>query len=120
MKKILLIILSVIVAFIIIESTMIAFPPPKSVPMLAALEDPFQSVNFSKIPDIQYYMARDGSQLAYREYLKQPSNQIVVLVHGSSGSSGGMHPLAEYLQKQGKQSIRWIYAVMVIRAAKEI
>jgi non-heme chloroperoxidase len=101
MKKILLIILSVIVAFIIIESTMIAFPPPKSVPMLAALEDPFQSVNFSKIPDIQYYMARDGSQLAYREYLKQPSNQIVVLVHGSSGSSGGMHPLAEYLQKQG-------------------
>jgi alpha-beta hydrolase superfamily lysophospholipase len=46
-------------------------------------------------------MARDGSKLAYREYLKQPSNKIVVLVHGSSGSSGGMHPLAEYLQKQG-------------------
>jgi alpha-beta hydrolase superfamily lysophospholipase len=80
---------------------MIAIPPPKSIPMLAALEDPFQSVNFSKIPDVQYYMARDGSKLAYREYLKQPSNQIVVLVHGSSGSSGGMHPLAEYLQKQG-------------------
>ena len=101
MKKIPLIILSFVAAFIIIESTMIAFPPPKSVPMLAALEDPFQSVNFSKIPDVQYYMARDGSKLAYREYLKQPSNKIVVLVHGSSGSSGGMHPLAEYLQKQG-------------------
>jgi non-heme chloroperoxidase len=101
MKKILLIILSVVVAFIIIVSIMIAFPPPKSVPMLASIEDPFLSVNFSKIPDVQYYMARDGAKLAYRAYLKKPYNQIAVLVHGSSGSSGGMHPLAEYLQKQG-------------------
>jgi len=100
-KKLLLILVSVVILAILIIGVMIAYPPPKSLPKLEAIAAPFRMVDFSKIPDLQYYTTRDGSKLAYREYSRQHAKQIVVLVHGSSGSSRSMHPLAEYLQKQG-------------------
>jgi alpha-beta hydrolase superfamily lysophospholipase len=100
-KKLLLISVSIVIIVILVISVMIAFPPPKSLPKLEAIAAPFRSVDFSRIPDLHYYTTRDGSKLAYREYFKQQAEQIVVLVHGSSGSSRSMHPLAEYLQKQG-------------------
>jgi pimeloyl-ACP methyl ester carboxylesterase len=101
MKKVLLVLVSVVIIFVIIIGVMIAIPPPKSLPKLEAIAVPFRSVDFSKVPDLHYYTARDGSRLAYREYLKEDAKQTVVLVHGSSGSGISMHPLAEYLQKQG-------------------
>jgi pimeloyl-ACP methyl ester carboxylesterase len=101
MKKLLLVSVTVVIIFVLIIGVMIAFPPPKSLPKLEAISAPFRSVDFSKIPDLHYYTARDGSKLAYREYFEQHGMQIVVLVHGSSGSSLSMYPLAEYLQKQG-------------------
>ncbi len=101
MKKLLLILVTVVILFVLIIGVMIAIPPPKSLPKLEAIAAPFRSVDFSKVPEIQYYRARDGSRLAYREYPEQHAKRIVVLVHGSSGSGLSMHPLAEYLQKQG-------------------
>ena len=101
MKKLLLVLLAVVIIFVVIIGVMIAIPPLKSLPKLEAIAAPFRSVDFSKVPDLHYYTARDGSRLAYREYLKQGAKQTVVLVHGSSGSGISMHPLAEYLQKQG-------------------
>jgi alpha-beta hydrolase superfamily lysophospholipase len=80
---------------------MIAIPPPKFIPKLNSISGPFVHVDFSKIPELQHYTARDGSPLAYRQYLGQTAKEAVVLVHGSSGSSRSMHPLAQYLQQQG-------------------
>jgi alpha-beta hydrolase superfamily lysophospholipase len=101
MKKLLSILVTVVIIFVIIIGVMIAFPPPKSLPTLEAIAAPFRSIDFSKVPDPHYYTAREGSKLAYRVYFTQHAKQIVVLVHGSSGSSLSMYPLAEYLQKQG-------------------
>ena len=100
MKKILLVLVSIAVIFVVVVSVMIAIPPPKSLPKLEAIAAPFRNVDFSKVPELKDYTARDGARLTYREYSKQHAKQIVVLVHGSSGSSLSMHPLAEYLQNQ--------------------
>lgn len=101
MNYLFFILLSIFIACILVIGNMIVVPPPKSIPTLESISEPFDMVDFSKIPEIQHYTARDGSKLAYREYPNQPAKQIVILVHGSSGSSWQMHPLAEYLQKQG-------------------
>jgi alpha-beta hydrolase superfamily lysophospholipase len=62
---------------------------------------PFHSMDFSQLPPLSHYTARDGAKLAYRTYLSRQSKQTIVLIHGSSGASRGMHALAEYLQGQG-------------------
>jgi non-heme chloroperoxidase len=101
MKKFVLVLITVVILFVLVIGVMIAFPPPKSLPTLEAIAAPFRNVDFSKVPEPHYYTAREGSKLAYRVYFAQHAKQIVVLVHGSSSSSLSMHPLAEYLQKQG-------------------
>jgi alpha-beta hydrolase superfamily lysophospholipase len=94
--------LSIAIAVILVTlGSMIAFFPPKSPPPLEAIAAPFRSVDFSGVPQLSQYLARDGTQLAYRAYLTRDATQKVVLIHGSSGSSLSMHPLAESLQKQG-------------------
>jgi len=101
MESLIVIALGIIIICILVIGIMIVVPPPKSIPRLDSIADPFSSVDFSRMPKLQYYKARDGSNLAYREYLNQAAQQIIVLVHGSSGSGSSMHPLAEYLQQQG-------------------
>ena len=94
--------LSIAIAVIIVTiGSMIAFFPPHSPPPLELIAAPFRSVDFSGVPQLSRYLARDGIQLAYREYVTPNAKQKVVLIHGSSGSSLSMHPLAEFLQKQG-------------------
>jgi non-heme chloroperoxidase len=100
MKKLFLVFLTIVVTFIIIIGIMITIPPPKFLPKLESIAAPFRSVDFSNIPNLHYYRARDGTRLAYREYLKQHTKQIVVLIYGSFGSSLSMYPLAEYLENQ--------------------
>jgi len=80
---------------------MIAFFPPHSPPPLEAIAAPFRTVDFSEVPQLSRYIARDGTQLAYRAYLTRNAVHNVVLIHGSSGSSLSMHPLAEFLKKKG-------------------
>ena len=41
------------------------------------------------MPDLSYFAARDGTRLKYRAYPGDDGN-IVVLVHGSSGTSASM------------------------------
>jgi alpha-beta hydrolase superfamily lysophospholipase len=101
MKILLYIFSGIIISTIIILTIMIAIEPPQSIPKLESIADPFYHVDFSRIPDLKYYAARNGSRLAYREYSNLHPKKTVVLVHGSSGSSISMHPLAQYLNKQG-------------------
>jgi alpha-beta hydrolase superfamily lysophospholipase len=53
-----------------------------------------------------YFQARDGSRLAYRHYApREPTTgRVAVLVHGSSGSSLAVHPLAKTLAARGVES----------------
>jgi pimeloyl-ACP methyl ester carboxylesterase len=90
-----------IAVILVTLGSMIAFFPPHSPPPLEAIAAPFRSVDFSGVPQLSLYLARDGTQLAYRAYLSPNAIQKVVLIHGSSGSSLSMHPLAEFLQQQG-------------------
>jgi non-heme chloroperoxidase len=79
----------------------IKFSSPVSPPALEIIALPFRSMDFSKLPPLSRYSARDGAKLAYRAYSAPQPKQTVVLIHGSSGASRSMHALAEYLQGQG-------------------
>jgi non-heme chloroperoxidase len=101
LKKLLLTILSTIVVFLAMILIMIAFFPPKPPPVLESIAAPFRSVDFSDLPLLSHYSARDGAMLAYRAYPARRPGRTVVLIHGSSGSSRSMHPLARYLHERG-------------------
>jgi len=79
----------------------IKFSSPVSPPTLELISAPFRSMDFSKLPPLSHYTARDGAKLAYRAYPVSHPKKTVMLVHGSSGTSRSMHALAEYLQRQG-------------------
>ncbi|OQA30652.1 MAG: Alpha/beta hydrolase family protein [Betaproteobacteria bacterium ADurb.Bin341] len=70
---------------------------------MKSVSEPFQSADFSGLPDIQRYSARDGAALAYRIYPlgENPRDISIVLIHGSSSHSGRIHPLAKKLAQSG-------------------
>jgi len=69
---------------------------------IANINDPFESVDFSSMPPLKNYQGADGAKLFYREYSPQGNHKgSAVLVHGSSGSSDSMHPMATALAVAG-------------------
>jgi alpha-beta hydrolase superfamily lysophospholipase len=71
---------------------------------MSSITDPFDSVNFSDLPPLSEFTARDGAHLAYRHYPSTsttPGKGSVVLVHGSSATSSSMHPMAKALSAAG-------------------
>jgi non-heme chloroperoxidase len=81
----------------------ILFGGPKSPPPMASINEPFKSIDFSDMPALQNYKAKDGAELAYRLYkpLGVPPSGSVVLIHGSSASSNSMHVLGKTLALAG-------------------
>jgi non-heme chloroperoxidase len=82
----------------------LAFGGPTPPKPMQSISDPFKSVDFSALPPLVHYGARDGTQLAYRRYApadKHASRGSVVLVHGSSANSQSMHPLAQSFAQAG-------------------
>src|SRR5579862_3560674 len=77
----------------------LAFDAPAKPPPLGSISEPFAGVDFSDLPTVQTYTARDGTKLGYRVY-EGSGAQVVVLIHGSS-DGGGMHPLAKALRDSG-------------------
>ena len=78
----------------------LAFNAPVQPPPLASVSDPFAGVNFSDLPAVQTYPARDGVKLGYRVYAGGGAH-TVVLIHGSSDDGSGMHVLAKALRDAG-------------------
>ena len=76
---------------------------PGQPPPMPSINDPFRTVDFSRLPALTHFPARDGAILAYRAYPAAGGapRGSVVLVHGSSGSSAGMHVLASALAEAG-------------------
>jgi non-heme chloroperoxidase len=80
----------------------LVFGGPGAPPAMPSINGPFQDVDFSGLPAISRLPARDGALLAYRVYpAAGPAKGSVVLVHGSSGSSSGMHLLGKAMALAG-------------------
>ncbi len=80
----------------------LVFGGPGAPPPMPSINDPFKAVDFSGLPAISRFPARDGASLAYRAYpASGGARGSVVLVHGSSGSSSGMHVLAKAMALAG-------------------
>ena len=78
----------------------LAFDAPVKPTPLASVSDPFANVDFSDLPGLRTYSARDCATLGYRAY-EGGGAQVVVLIHGSSDDGAGMHPLAKALRDAG-------------------
>ena len=74
-----------------------ASPPAE----LASVSDPMRRIDFSGLPPLRHFEARDGQALSYRLY-PGTGPDVVVLIHGSSGESSGMHALAKTLSAIGE------------------
>jgi len=57
-------------------------------------------LDYSNLPKIQRFQARDGTALSYRHYASQ-SNQVVILLHGSGWHSQHFLPLAGFMSSEG-------------------
>ncbi len=56
--------------------------------------------DYSGLPELQPYRARDGTTLYYRHYPAE-SDTVLVLLHGSGWHSRYLLPLARYISSQG-------------------
>ncbi|WP_321926449.1 alpha/beta hydrolase [Paraburkholderia guartelaensis] len=76
---------------------------PRQPEPLDSINAPFKEVDFSDLPALRRYTARDGASLAWRAYLPQAGapQACVVLIHGSSASSASLHPLARQFAAAG-------------------
>lgn len=81
-------------------AAVIAFSKPALVAPMKSVAEAFAGVDFSDLPEPRHFTARDGAALLYRAYPGDPG-RIVVLIHGSSGTTASMHPLARAIHASG-------------------
>ena len=67
---------------------------------MTSVSDPLRRVDFSDLPKLQQFRARDGQALSYRVY-PGTGQDAVLLIHGSSGVGSGMHMVAKALSAVG-------------------
>ena len=83
---------------------MIAFGTGNPPPPLASMNGPFEKVDFSDLPTVQTIPSNNGSPIAFREWKNASTGEpelTLILIHGSSGSSTSLHPLARALSAEG-------------------
>ncbi len=81
--------------------------PIRQPPELTSISNARKSIDFSSLPAVARFQARDGTELAYRHYAAAASStgRIAVVIHGSSGSSrGAIHALSTALAERGVQT----------------
>src|SRR3954469_9544659 len=74
--------------------------PIRQPPELSSISSARKSIDFSALPAVERFQARDGTDLAYRHYPAHAAaiSRIALVVHGSSGSSrGAIHALSAAL-----------------------
>ncbi|WP_322032521.1 alpha/beta hydrolase [Paraburkholderia sp. J76] len=89
--------------FPLIVLACILFGGPRKSRVMASMIEKCQTQDYSDLPEIQSFHARDQSALAYRAYAAsggsaQPHASIV-LVHGSSADSRSLHVLAKAIAR---------------------
>lgn len=100
MRRVLWVFVGLIVLVLGGLGAVLAFDAPVKPAPLASVSEPFASVDFSDLPAVRTYQARDGTKLGYRVY-EGGGAQAVVLIHGSSDDGAGLHPLAKALRDAG-------------------
>jgi alpha-beta hydrolase superfamily lysophospholipase len=80
--------------------------PLKKPPTMAFISETVRAGDREGVPPLLHFQARDGSWLGYRHYAPREATKgrVAVLVHGSSGSSLAVHPLAKTLAARGVES----------------
>jgi pimeloyl-ACP methyl ester carboxylesterase len=81
--------------------------PVRQPPELTSISAARKLIDFSSLPPVGRFQARDGTDLAYRHYSARApvTGRIAVVVHGSSGSSrGAIHALSTALAERGVQT----------------
>jgi len=76
-------------------------------PELASISDARKSVDFSALPVIERFQARDGTVLGFRHYpaVSPATGRVAIVIHGSSGSSGAtIHALSGALAAHGVET----------------
>lgn len=100
MRTILIAVLVLVVLVACTIGAVLAFTAPKVPPPMASVENAFKGADFTGMPEKSHFTARDGTRLDYRAYPGDP-RRVVVLVHGSSGTSQSMHFVAQALHQDG-------------------
>jgi non-heme chloroperoxidase len=103
MSKLTIAVLALVVVMVCAVAAAIAFGGPAQLPPMKSVSDPFKSVDFSDLPPIQRFSARDGAHLAYRAYgqANAGGKGSVIIVHGSTSRSDSIHPLAKGFAQAG-------------------
>jgi len=104
MKKIFLVILkfliiSVVIYFGITAVLILVVQPTKPNPEECNLAFNELFIDYSNLPRLKTFTARDGKQLGYRHYPSQ-SDEVIILLHGSGWHSQYFLPLAEFISSE--------------------
>jgi alpha-beta hydrolase superfamily lysophospholipase len=81
--------------------------PVRQPPELASISQARKSVDFSALPAIERFQARDGTALGFRHYPagRAAAGPVAIVIHGSSGSSGTtIHALSGALAARGVET----------------
>ena len=81
--------------------------PLRPVPELQSISRARATVDLSGLPAVERFQARDGTWLGFRHYGAggRPTGRVAIVVHGSSGSSGGtIHALSQALAAHGVEA----------------
>jgi alpha-beta hydrolase superfamily lysophospholipase len=81
--------------------------PLAPLPELKSISAARATVDLSSLPALERFQGRDGTWLGFRHYGASgtPSGRVAVVIHGSSGSSGGtIHALSQALAVHGVET----------------
>jgi pimeloyl-ACP methyl ester carboxylesterase len=81
-------------------AAVIALSAPAAPAPMQGVADAFKGLSFNDLPPLRHFTARDGTALAFRAYPGDPA-RIVVLIHGSSGTTASMHFVAQAIHAKG-------------------
>lgn len=90
-------------ALLLLFAAAILLGGPSTPAPMPSVNEPFKSVDYSKMPMPSKYKGADGTDLYYREYtaIAGSARGSAVLVHGSSADSKSLHPMASALAAAG-------------------
>ena len=94
------VLISVVIYFGIIAVLILSGKPKKHDPSQRDLAFDELFFDYSSLPELKSFTARDGTQLAYRHY-SSDSDKIVILLHGGGWHSRYFLPLAEFISSEG-------------------
>ena len=66
MKRVLITVLVIVAVLVAAFGLAIALGGPGEAPPMSSINDPFKNVDFSDLPELSHFTARDGAKIAFR------------------------------------------------------